>query len=87
MTVFDWDDDNIGHIARHGVKPWEAEDAVLDSGRVPFSAHSGRLGFIGKTEEGRYLVVIVERRGQSWRVVTACNASPNEKLSYRRRSQ
>lgn len=23
---FDWDDDNIEHIARHGIEPWEAEE-------------------------------------------------------------
>ena len=27
---FDWDDDNVEHIARHGVAPWEAEEAALD---------------------------------------------------------
>ena len=26
---FDWDVDNLRHIARHGVKPKEAEEAVL----------------------------------------------------------
>jgi hypothetical protein len=27
---FDWDERNIGHIARHGVKPEEAEQALLN---------------------------------------------------------
>ena len=26
---FDWDADNLKHIARHGITPEEAEDAVL----------------------------------------------------------
>lgn len=30
---FEWDDDNIEHIARHDVEPWEAEEAVADGER------------------------------------------------------
>lgn len=85
--MFDWDNANINHIAEHDVEPWEAEDAMLDPGRVSFPAHSGRRGFIGKTEDGRYLVVIAEHDQQLWRVVTARDASPNEKKSYRRRQK
>ncbi len=81
---FDWDEDNIAHIARHGVEPWEAEEAAMDPRRAPFPAHSGRVGLIGKTESGRVLVVILERRGRKWRVVTAREATSNEKRAYRR---
>lgn len=69
--MFDWDEYNLDHIARHGVYPVEAEDAVLDPGRVSFSARHGRMGFIGRTEAGRVLVVILDRRNGLWRVVTA----------------
>lgn len=41
--MFDWDEGNIEHIARHGVEAREAEEAVLDPGRVPFPAHGGRV--------------------------------------------
>lgn len=27
---FDWDEANIGHIARHGVTPEEAEESMLN---------------------------------------------------------
>ncbi|CAN5543203.1 BrnT family toxin [soil metagenome] len=75
------------HIARHRVGPDEAEDAVLDPGRVSFSARRGRIGFIGTTEAGRVLVVILDRKKDLWRVVTARDATPNEKKSYRRRQR
>ncbi|MBA2692936.1 MAG: BrnT family toxin [Rubrobacter sp.] len=85
--MFDWDEDNIEHIVRHGVDTWEAEDAVWDPGRVPFPAHGGRAGVIGATEDGRILVVVMERGGGTTRVVTARDASKNEKRSYRRRKR
>ena len=85
--MFDWDEYILDHIARHGVDPGEAEDAVLDPGRVTFPARLGRVGFIGMTEAGRMLVVILDRKQDLWRVVTARDASSNEKKSYRRRQR
>lgn len=85
--MFDWDEYNLDHIARHGVDPDEAEDAVLDPDRISFPARLDRVGFIGTTEAGRVLVVILDRKRYLWRVVTARDASPNEKKSYRRRQR
>ena len=85
--MFDWDEYNLDHIACHGVDAGEAEEAVLDTGRVSFPARLGRVGFIGMTEAGRALVVILDRKKDLWRVVTARDASPNEKKSYRRRQR
>jgi len=84
---FDWDDDNVEHIAQHGVAPWEAEEAALDPEGVTIrGGRSGRLAVIGMTEAGRILVVALDREDRGvWRVVTARNASQNEKRSYRRR--
>lgn len=84
---FDWDDDNIEHIARHGVLPWEAEDAALDPQAVKIrGGRGGRLAMIGMTDSGRVLVVALDREGGGvWRVVTARDASQNEKKAYRRR--
>jgi uncharacterized protein (DUF4415 family) len=48
---FDWDAGNLGHIARHGVDPWETDEAVLDPNRVPFPAHSGPTGVRGGDEK------------------------------------
>ena len=54
---FDWNDDTIEHIARHGVQPWEAEEAVGDPDRVIRRRSGGRLAVIAATEAGRVLVV------------------------------
>lgn len=89
---FEWDERNVDHIARHGVRPWEAEAAVADFGRVSLPSRGRtRSGAIGISEDGRVLVVIVERvereDGPMRRVVTARDATDNEKRSYRRRSR
>jgi uncharacterized protein len=62
---FDWDDDNIEHIARHGVEPEDAEEAVGDPGRVTRRRRGGRLVVIGATEAGRVLVVVLDRKDRS----------------------
>ena len=82
---FEWDDGNLDHIANHDVDEFEFEEAATDPERVPFGAHSGNFGFIGKTDAGRLLVIIFERKSKRlWRAVTARDAKPPEKKSYRR---
>lgn len=39
---FDWDEANTGHLARHDVEYWEAEEALLDPGRVGNVAYNAR---------------------------------------------
>lgn len=87
--MFEWDEDNLEHIARHKVEPEEAEEAILDVNRHPFPAHHGpkgekRKGIIGKTEVGRILVIILEKTARGFRVITAREATPKEKRSYRK---
>lgn len=53
---FDWDETTIDRIARHGVEPEEAEEALLDDERVQARAHSTpterRYAFVGMTGTG-----------------------------------
>ena len=86
---FDWDDENTAHISRHGVEPWEAEEALLDPGRIRTPAHrvgrETRRAALGATEAGRVLFVVYTRRRGKVRVVTARDAEDREKRRYRRR--
>lgn len=85
--IFIWDEENIQHIARHDVEPFEAEDALMDPRRIKFSAHSGNLGIIGSTEDGRRLVVIfIKKVKGKIRVITARDATDSESGAYRRRN-
>ena len=87
---FDWDEANTGHLARHGVEQWEAEEALLDPGRIgsPASAYNvsgeSRWAALGATESGRVLFVVFTRRREKVRVVTARDAEVREKRRYRR---
>ena len=86
--IFIWDEENIQHIARHNVEPFEAEDALMDPQRIKFSAHSGNMGIIGSTEDGRRLVVIfIKKIEGKIRVITARDTNDSEARAYRRRNQ
>jgi uncharacterized DUF497 family protein len=88
IAVFDWDDGNIDHIARHGISTEEADEAASDRRRVGMSVYSSgdesRWGVIGATEDGRVLAVILTSRAGLLRVVTARDANPAERRRYRR---
>jgi uncharacterized DUF497 family protein len=85
---FDWDDENLAHISRHGVEHWEAEEALLDPDRIGIPARKvareTRRAALGTTEAGRVLFVVYTRRRGKIRVVTARDAENREKRRYRR---
>ena len=87
--LFDWDEGNAGHVARHGVSQDEVEDALLDPERIGTAAygHCGeaRSATIGATEGGRILLVVTTTRRRRLRVVTAREATERERRRYRRR--
>jgi uncharacterized protein len=72
--VFDWDDANRNHIARHQVAPEEAEQ-VIDNDPLGLDAETvdgeERFPSIGPTDQGRFLLVITTLRYSRIRVVTA----------------
>lgn len=86
--AFRWDDANIDHIARHGLEPEDAEEALLDPEGVRAPAYNSgnekRTGFIGATEAGRILFVVYTYGGDDIRVVSAFDANVSQKRSYRR---
>lgn len=86
---FEWDEDNEGHIARHGVRPWEAEEAARDRKRISVSAYNfrgeRRWALLGATEAGRILAVVFTRRRGAVRMVAARDATSPEKRRYRKR--
>jgi uncharacterized protein len=85
---FEWDDDNISHIARHGVRPEEAEEAFLDRHARPIPAESTpterRFGRLGATEDGRILILYFTRRRGAIRIFNARSADLAERRRYRR---
>ena len=84
----DWDETNIEHISKHQIETREAEEALVDHKRIKLKSYNvineKRQGFIGKTEDGRILAIILTQRNNKIRIVTAREASTNEKKLYRR---
>jgi uncharacterized protein len=71
---FDWDEANVGHIARHGIQPVEAEEVVLnDPLDLGVEAVEGEERYLnlGATSQGRVLLVVTTWREERVRVVTA----------------
>ena len=74
IMELDWDAGNVQHIARHGIDPKEAEEAVLiEPLEADVQAREGeeRVLCCGRTQSGRLLSILyTERRGKI-RAVTA----------------
>jgi hypothetical protein len=71
---FDWDEENIGHIARHGVSRADAEQ-VLINWQIDLDSYvrngEERVVQAGETDRGWVLVVVSTIRDGKVRVVTA----------------
>jgi uncharacterized DUF497 family protein len=74
---FDWDDENITHLARHDVTPQEFEQAFRNEPlRLYRTLHhrERRYAALGKTDGGRLLLFIYTKRGRKTRAITAHTA-------------
>lgn len=79
---FDWDAWNIEHVARHGLAPHEAEAACRGRVVVRRGRHGTYLVY-GRTEAGRYLLVVVRSLGQGLaRIITAREMTSRERRFY-----
>jgi uncharacterized DUF497 family protein len=82
--VFDWDDANVAHIARHNVTPEEVEQVFandpMDLGAEVVDAEE-RYASVGHTNRLRVLVLAWTMRADATRPVTAFDAS--ERLAKR----
>jgi uncharacterized DUF497 family protein len=87
---FDWDDANIGHIARHAVRPAEAEQVVCGAFLPLHTEEHGaevRYTELGETAAGRILVVVWTWRRGKVRVVTAFPPNKRWKALWRKRKK
>ncbi len=88
LLIFDWDDANREHLARHGVTPQEAEEVVLDDPldtelqTVEGSGEEERLLQLGETAKGRILQLLTTWRDGKVRVISAWDAPKQVKLYY-----
>lgn len=85
---FEWDKHNSEHIRiKHKIEPGECEQLFFNIPLTikPDTAHSQteeRHFALGKTNEGRMLVVVFTIRNRKIRIITARDANKKEKKNY-----
>ncbi len=86
VTDFRWNEDNLEHIAKHGVQAEEAEDVVRHARRpYPCQAGHGKWRVWGQTRFGRYLqVVFVKDDATTVYVIHARPLTEKEKRAFKR---
>ena len=86
IREFEWDDNNIEHIARHGVFPDEVEDVAFDDEPWIRKGRKGTRYMIGYTVAGRYLFVVYVLKGKGIaRVITSMDMDDKTKKLYKKR--
>ena len=81
--MFDWDDHNVAHIARHGLETKDVESVLqrATTAFVPAYAVGGEMlwAAVGLDGQRRTLFVVFTIRGPMVRVITARPASRLER--------
>ncbi len=84
---FEWDEDNVEHLARHGITPDEVEGLF----QGPLLLRRGgtdapdRARVLGRTAAGRYLTIVIqEKAGGVTRPFTGWDMRPHERNLYDR---
>ena len=93
----DWDEDNIDHIATHGLRPEQVEEVYYHEGPLPTLALRNKKK-VGQQSEVRYRLWGTDAAGffieavvapypeyGVWRCVTAFPMSPSTRKAYMRR--
>ena len=86
ITEFQWDDDNVAHIAVHKVRPDEVEELAFDDDPWIRKGRGGTRYMLGYTISGRYLFVVYAlKEKRIARVVTAMDMDEKTRRLYRKR--
>ena len=67
MPTFEWTEQNIEHLARHGITPAEVEE-VFEGGLIRRRGGTGRpdrIRILGRTAGGRYLALVVQEKEEN----------------------
>jgi uncharacterized DUF497 family protein len=88
ITWFEWDNNNIGHIARHNISPDEDEDVAFNDEPWIKKGRKGTRYMLGYTVSGRYLFIVYALRSKGTaRVITAMDMDEKTKKLYKKRSK
>jgi uncharacterized protein len=74
---FDWDEHNEQHLAKHGIRPSEAEDILGGNHMLleyQMEGNEQRWVAVGATRTGRILNIVFAIRGETIRPITGWDA-------------
>lgn len=87
MVEFEWDQDNVEHLARHSITPDEVEE-VFDGPilhRRGGTDSSDRFRVLGRSAAGRYLALVYQAKGRDVvRPFTGRDMRQHERAIYER---
>lgn len=70
---FNWDEQNEGHLAKHGISRFDAEDVLSGNHLLleyQVEGYEHRWVAVGATRAGRILSIVFAVRGESMRPIT-----------------
>ena len=88
IVGFQWDEGNTDeNRITHHVENWECEQVFFNSpllilGDLKHSATEERWAAFGHTDDGRPLVVVLTKRGNLIRIISARKANRKESANY-----
>ncbi len=88
INEFEWDENNIEHIARHRVSPDEVEDVAFDDDPWIRRGRKGPRYMLGYTVAGRYLFTVYILKGKGIvKVITSMDMDKKTRKLYRNRGK
>ncbi len=84
-----WDQETVDHIANHDVSPEEVEQVLFNDEDLPVIMRGKGNKYLayGKTDNGRFLLVVWASRHNKTRIITARDMNKKEKQFYRKRKK
>ena len=88
IKEFEWNDQNIEHIARHGVSPDEVEDVAFDDAPWIKKGRKGTRYMLGYTVAGRYLFTVYTLKDMGIaKVITSMDMDNKTRKLYKKRGK
>jgi uncharacterized DUF497 family protein len=84
-VLFDWDDGNIRHLARHNVSPHEAEECYRNDPLLieeQLISGEGRYLALSETDAMRRLAFVFTIRQERIRIITAYPMTIEQQIIY-----
>jgi uncharacterized DUF497 family protein len=88
IKEFEWNENNIEHIARHGVSPDEVEDVAFDDEPWIRKGRKRTRYMLGYTVAGRYLFTVYTLKDKGVaKVITSMDMDNKTRRLYRKRGK